>query len=120
MSNSSILIRVPSRADYVSMVRLSTSSIGHNIGLNIEEIDDVKVSVGEACINSLSITNDESVTIEYFLTEEKLTIHISGARESIPEDLEEAKERELGVLIIKTLMDEVEFTNDGIIMSKFI
>lgn len=120
MSSNSILIRIPSRPDYVSMVRLSTSSIGYNIGLNVDEIEDIKVSIGEACINSLSTTNDESITIEFFLSDEKLDINVTGVKENIPENIEESKERELGVLIIKSLMDEVKFTSDGIIMSKFI
>jgi len=120
MSSNSILIRVPSKPDYISMVRLSTSSIGYNIGLNVDEIEDIKVSIGEACINSLNITNDESITIEYFLSDEKLKINVTGASEHIPDDIEESKERELGVLIIKSLMDEVAFTSDGIIMSKYI
>lgn len=120
MSNNSILIRIPSKPDYVSMVRLSTSSVGYNIGLNVDEIEDIKVAIGEACINSLSITNNETITIEYFITDKKLEINVSGAREDIPKDIEESKERELGVLIIKSLMDDVEFYNDGIIMSKII
>lgn len=120
MTNSSILIRIPSKPDYISMVRLSTSSVGYNMGLNVDEIEDIKVSIGEACINSLSITNDESITIEYFLSDKKLDIIVSGAKENIPEDIEENKERELGVLIIKSLMDKVEFNSDGILMSKFI
>ena len=35
-------------------------------------------------------------------------------------DIEESRERELGLLIIKSLMDEVEFTKDGIEMTKYI
>lgn len=120
MTSNSILIRVPSKPDYISMVRLSSSSIGYNVGFNIDEIEDIKVSIGEACINSLSITNNESITVEYFVDDEKLKINVSGVKENIPSDIEESKERELGVLIIKSLMDEVEFTSDGIIMSKFI
>lgn len=120
MSTNSILIRVPSKPDYISMVRLSTSSIAYNIGLDVDEIEDIKVSIGEACINSLSVTNDESIKIEFFLYEDKLEITVTGVKDNIPENIEENKERELGVLIIKSLMDEVEFNSNGIKMSKFI
>lgn len=120
MSSNSVLIRIPSKPDYISMVRLSTSSIGYNIGLNVDEIEDIKVAIGEACINSLSTNNDESIKIEYFLAEKKLEIKVSGVRENIPDNIEESRERELGILIIKSLMDKVDFNSDGIVMSKFI
>lgn len=120
MNSNSILIRVPSKPDYISMVRLSTSSIGNNIGLDFGEIEDIKVAIGEACANSLSTTQDETITIEYFLLDNKLEMTVSGVKESIPENIEEKQERELGVLIVKSLMDQVEFTDDGIKMSKII
>lgn len=120
MSSDSILVRVPSKPDYISMARLSTSCVGNNIGLNIDEIEDIKVSIGEACINSLSITNDKSITIEFLLLDNKLEIKVSGVKENVPNDIEEKQERELGILIIKSLMDEVEFNDYGILMSKFI
>lgn len=120
MTSNSVFIRIPSKPDYISMVRLSTSSIGYNIGLNVDEIEDIKVAIGEACINSLSITDNETIKIEYFVSDEKLEINVSGAKENIPNNIEECRERELGVLIIKSLMDKVEFNSDGIVMSKFI
>lgn len=120
MSSNSILVRVPSKPDYISMARLSTACVGNNIGLNVDEIEDIKVSIGEACANSLSISHNESITIEFFLHEDKLEIKVSGVKENIPEGIEENKERELGILIIKSLMDKVRFDDDGITMSKLI
>lgn len=120
MNNDSILLKIPSKPDYISLVRLTASSISNKCGLNIDEIEDIKVSIGEACINSLSLTNEDTISINFNVDEEKLVITVAGAKENIPNGLNETKERELGVLIIKSLMDKVLFNDTGIEMTKYI
>lgn len=121
MNNDSILLKIPSKPDYISLARLASSSIGNKIGLNIDEIEDLKVSIGEACINSLSVNKCDIISINLIISEDKLTIKVSGVQENIPDDMNGSKkERELGILIIKSLMDEVLFDETGIVMTKYI
>lgn len=120
MNKDSVLLTIPSKANYISLVRLTTSSISNNCGLNIDEIEDIKVAIGEACINSLSLTEKDAISIEFNLDEEKLVIKVSDVKEIIPEGLEETRDRELGILIISSLMDKVIFNDMGIEMTKFI
>ena len=119
MNKDVISLRIPNKADYISLVRLTTSGIGNSMALDIDCIEDIKVSIGEACINSLLKKTEEDIFIQYEIDEEKISISVSGAVENIPED-EESKERELGLLIIESLMDQVEFDENGIIMRKYI
>ncbi len=120
MNKDLISLRIPNKADYISLVRLTTSGIGNSMALDIDCIEDIKVSIGEACINSLLKETEEDILIQYEIDEEKISISVSGAVEDIPEDEEDSKERELGLLIIESLMDQVEFDEDGIIMRKYI
>lgn len=120
MTKDTIYLKVPSKPDYISLVRLTTSGIAHNMMLNIDEIEDIKVSIGEACINSLSFNKGEDISIIFEIEEDKLLITVEGVIEEIPEELDKFKEMELGILIIKSLMDKVEFTNTGINMTKYI
>ncbi len=46
------------------MVRLTSSAIASNMGLNIEEIEDIKVSIAEACINAIDKSNEINVQFE--------------------------------------------------------
>lgn len=115
-----IKISIPKKADYISIARLTTSGIAHSMGLNVEDIEDIKVAIGEACINSLILDNKKEISIGFEIDEEKLTIDVTDVKEKIPEVLEDRKERELGLLIIKSLMDEVIFNEYGIKMIKFI
>ena len=120
MSKDIIKLSIPSKPDYISLVRLTTSGIAHSMGLNIDEIEDIKVSIGEACINSLMLNNSDEISLEFKVEEDKLTIRVNKAKEDIPDELDENKERNLGLLIIKSLMDEVRFDELGIEMVKYV
>lgn len=120
MNKDSVLIRIPSQASYISLVRLTASSIAHKCGMNIDEIEDIKMAIGEACINSLSLTDKKEITIEFVIDEDELSIKVLDAKEDIPENLAEIKDRELGILIIRSLMDNVIFSDAGVEMTKYI
>lgn len=112
-----IKLSMPNKPEYVSVIRLTTSAIASRMGFNIDEIDDIKVAIGEACTNAIQHgTNKENNTydIEFFVYIDRLQIQIkdrgrgfntSEVKQPKAEDL---KERGLGLFIIKTLMDDVE------------
>ncbi len=114
MERDLIELIVPNKPDYVGVIRLTTSAIGSNMSLNIEEIEDLKVSISEACNNALG--KSENFVIKYELNNEKLEITVENVSEEDTDD--NSKEKKLGILIIKSLMDEVYFTSNGIKMIK--
>ncbi|MBU5257169.1 ATP-binding protein [Tissierella praeacuta] len=120
MNKDIINLTIPRKPDYISLVRLTTSGIAYSMGLNVDDIEDIKVSIGEACINSLMSDGKEEISLVFEIDEEKLSIEVMNVKEEIPDDLEEKREKELGLLIIKSLMDEVIFNEDGIKMVKYI
>ena len=117
MENDLIKLTVPNKPDYVGVVRLTTSAIASGIGFNIEEIEDIKVAIAEACIDALD--KSEDLCIEYKVCLNKLAIYVRNVTEG-EKSSEKSKEKELGILIIKSLMDEVIFNDQGIEMIKFI
>lgn len=120
MNKDIISITIPKKPDYISLIRLTTSGIGCSMGLNVDDIEDIKVSIGEACINSLTLSDKEEISLVFEIDEEKLSVKVSNVKENINEELDDRKERELGLLIIKSLMDEVKFNEYGIEMIKYI
>lgn len=120
MTKDVINLKIPRKVDYISMVRLTASSIAYNLNMSIDEIEDIKVCIGEACNNSLSLSKKDEISIVFIVGKEEITIEVTEVLENIPEELEEVNERELGLLIIKTLMDTVEFNESGISMTKYI
>lgn len=111
MENVNLVL--PSKPDYVGVARLTTSAIANNIGLNIEEIEDMKVVIAEACTNALG--KKDELYINYQIKKDEFIIKVKDVSEDIGED---EKEKELGILIIKSLMDQVIFSEVGIKMIK--
>lgn len=118
MNKDVIKLSIPKKPEYISIVRLTASGIGNNMMLNIDDIEDIKVCIGEACTNSLITKKSNKINIMFEVGEKKLLVKISDTLETIPENIKEKRDRELGLLIIKSLMDEVKFTDDGIEMFK--
>ena len=76
-------------AEYMSVVRLTTSAIASKIGFDIEEIDDMKVSIGEACTNIIKHGLNEkcdSFNIEYDVHKDKLTISVKDNGDGLEEE----------------------------------
>lgn len=120
MSKDIIYLKIPRKADYISLVRLTASSIAYNLNMSIDEIEDIKVCIGEACNNSISLSKKDEISIVFRVGLEEITIEVDEVLENIPEELDEINERELGILIISTLMDTVEYNESGIRMTKYI
>ncbi|MDY5211643.1 ATP-binding protein [Intestinibacter sp.] len=111
-------MEIASNPQYVSVVRLTTSGIANKIGFCLEDIEDIKVAVSEACTNAIKHSLDNKFSVEYTIFENGLTIGITDSGKgydvnSIDEpNLEEPKESGLGLFIIQSLMDEVDIKSN--------
>jgi serine/threonine-protein kinase RsbW len=124
-----IKLKIPAKGEYLSLIRLTASSVAAKMGFNIDDIDDIKVSTGEACtsiIESLNPGEESEFKIEYIVTEDKLKIKIKNKIKSKSEESIEISEEEreilelsdlledgLGIMIIQSLMDEVNISGAG-------
>lgn len=112
--NNLIKMTIPTDSSNISVVRMTASSIANRIGFNIEEIDDVKIAISEACTNV--IKHSKVPTFELFFGEGNGYIEIEIKDSGIGYNFADLKEPEflgertnggLGIFIIKMLMDEV-------------
>ncbi|MEA3402707.1 MAG: ATP-binding protein [Armatimonadota bacterium] len=55
---------LPSKPEYLLVARLATSGVGLRAGLSVDDIDDLKVAVAEACTNVISHAFDDNVPPE--------------------------------------------------------
>ncbi len=118
--NNIIKKTVPTDSSNISVVRMTASSIANRIGFNIEEIDDVKIAVSEACTNV--IKHSKVPTFDLFFGQGHNYIEIQikdagvGYDFSTLKDPEFDEEREsggLGIYIIKMLMDDVVIQSES-------
>nr|WP_278683082.1 ATP-binding protein [Paraclostridium bifermentans] len=106
-------MEVTSNPEYVSIIRLTVSGIANKIGFSLDDIEDIKVAVSEACTNAIKHSLDDKFLVQFSVLENGLTIEVEDKGtgydvESLQEpDLTNPKESGLGLFIIKTLMDEV-------------
>ncbi len=118
MNFETIKMEIASNPQYVSVIRLTTSGIANKIGFCLEDIEDIKVAVSEACTNAIKHSLDNKFSVEYTIFENGLIITIIDSGKGYDVDsidvpnLEEPKESGLGLFIIQSLMDEVEIKSN--------
>jgi len=113
-------MEISTNPDYVGIIRLATSGVANKVGFSVDEIEDIKVAVSEACTNAIRHSEVNNFLIEFKLLQNGLCIEIKDQGKGYDIDSIEAvdlsnpKEGGLGIYIIKTLMDEVEIdSRDG-------
>lgn len=113
MTYETIKMEISANPEYVSIIRLTTSGIANKVGFCIDDIEDLKVAISEACTNAIKHSLDERFIIIYSIIENGLTIEVidNGKgydRSSVSEpDINNLKEGGMGLFIIEALMDEV-------------
>lgn len=113
---------IPGKPEYLTMVRLAIGSIADTSGFNIEEIEDIKTAVGEACKN-ISCHGKEGSTTEYEVEcvndGNLLEIYVTdtGAEEKTKKIsmkcMDCPNEGDIGVFLMKSLMSEVELIKNA-------
>lgn len=113
---------IPGKPEYLTMVRLAIGSIADTSGFNIEEIEDIKTAVGEACKN-ISCHGKEGSTTEYELEcvndSNIMEIYVTdtGAMQTSEKlsmkCMDCPNEGDIGVFLMKSLMSEVELIKNA-------
>jgi serine/threonine-protein kinase RsbW len=112
-------LRLPFKAEYVSIARLTVSGIASRVGFDLDTVEDIKVAVAEVCnkfVNTRSSISD-SFSIIFKAYQNKLDIYFDCMDKSLKCIFDDETD-ELSVSIITALMDEVEFcTNKNFLLS---
>lgn len=134
-----IEMKLPAKADYVGVIRLSVSGIAQRMGFTFDDIEDIKVSISEAVSNVVKhayTTDQGEVSIRFKIYEDRLEIIVADAGASFDfedirkkigpyqssEPIETLREGGLGLFLIKQLMDDVQLDNENgvcILMTKY-
>ena len=113
MTYETIKMEISANPEYVSIIRLAISGIANKIGFCLDDIEDLKVAISEACTNAIKHSLEDRFTIIYTMIEKGLTIEIIdngkgyNTKEVSEPDLDNLKESGMGLFIIESLMDEV-------------
>ena len=114
-------LRIPSKPEWVAVARLAVAAIANRLPFSVEEIEDLKLAIAEACticiqqgagISAIDITCDASATT--------LRVEVRDGRYRTRNDAAAAKRptmmavegEGLGIFLIQALMDNLEYSVD--------
>jgi serine/threonine-protein kinase RsbW len=123
---SNVELRLPSRLGFEKVAMNTAASVAHLMGFGDERIEDLKTAVAEACINAMEHGNklDEALCVGVILSmgEETLEVKVldtgqgpkagHAAAPNIDRKMHEEEEaRGMGMFLIESLVDEVEWVS---------
>lgn len=134
-----IEIVIPAKPDFIGVIRLTASGIANQMGYSIEDIEDIKIAVTEACVNLVNHGYGNvsgTVQVKFGVHEDKLDILVLDKGKSY--DINQIvgnlgvirdgfvmgmPDEGLGLYLIDALMDHVEINSEqgiAVTMTKFL
>ncbi len=118
---ASVTLRIPCAPEYVGTARLTILGVAGRMGYTYDQIEDIRLAVGEACTNAIdraarSGAPGPLITITCQVEVSKLTIEVEdnvSHSADVPDvearagEVEGMNPQELGALLMEILVDEV-------------
>jgi serine/threonine-protein kinase RsbW len=104
-----ITLSVPGRPEYVVVVRLAAAAIAGRMAFSYDEIEDLKVAVGEVCTAAI-LEGGQEVNVLFDVGRDRLVVE---ERHRPEEAGRPRKEGDLEKLLVRVLMDQVTTEMDG-------
>ena len=111
-TNETIELTLPLNGAYVSAARLTVASIANRLGFDVDEIEDLKAALSEACIYIIKKSPPDfrgTFHITFLMNTNLLKIKIETDTRIAPNETGE----EMGLLMIKALMDDLTVISDS-------
>ncbi len=113
-------LRIPAQAEWVAVARLTVSAVASRLPFSVEDIEDLKLALTEACANCIQAAagSDETDAIEIVFEALADEIHVTvrdhrrARTETLSSRARDERTEELGIYIIRSLMDVVEYRTD--------
>lgn len=108
---------LPCRPEYVGVARLAVLGIASRMPFSYDEVEDVRLAVGEACTHAVERAGETPATIHITsrVSPSQLVIDVE---DSVPEGTKAAPDAEdgpdvegLGALLMEILVDEVQIVS---------
>jgi serine/threonine-protein kinase RsbW len=121
-SHGTVELKIPGRAEWVAVARLAVAAVASRLRFSVDEIEDIKLAIAEACTNSIQASgSDDAGVIEIVCdaidTELRVTVRDhspSPHGESVEPNgsVTDTRTEALGVFLIRALMDGVDYSTD--------
>lgn len=112
MAPDTVNLRVPAKGEYAKLVRMTAAALSGRMGMNYDQIDDVRMAAEEAFVYAVETLQDGSeVTFEFVLTESELVITVPLGEENPSSDEEGERRAAYATFILESVSDSYEFAS---------
>jgi len=117
-------LRIPRKPEFVKLARATAWALAAQLDFMVSHADDIKLAVGEACTNAVEhvpADQRDEVVVRFVVDPARLTVEVvdNGPGFSVADGEEPGEaivpgenERGLGLVIIQSIMDEVDVVCD--------
>lgn len=115
LSGNKVFLKIPSKPEYVGIVRLAISGIANRLRFSYEDTEDLKLAVAEACTSAIHHAKYiDDILVDCEVENERVIITVKDSGKGtdkykekvLPENAE--NDEKMGLFLIETLMDSVE------------
>jgi len=115
MMSTRVNLCVSAERDMMLVVRMTTTGVMSRAGLTLDEMDDMKMAVDEACnlmMLQKPVCRTMCVTYEYTAEDVTVSIHGQGVSDAVigEETADHAAMMEVVSCILESMVDEVDVT----------
>jgi serine/threonine-protein kinase RsbW len=114
-----VRLQIPAMAEWVAVARLAGAAVASRLEFSVDAIEDIKLAIAESCTNAIQHGPGGTIELICEAYDDRLVVTVrdngTGPRlGSVEEEriTESGRTEELGVFLIRALMDAVEYTTD--------
>lgn len=105
--NDRVVLKVPARGEYARTVRLTAAELATRVGMNIDDVDDVKLAVEEAFVFAAEHMSDGDLTFDFSFEQTGISLLVGPIPGGCVDEDPDAGER-YARFILESVCDEFE------------
>jgi len=113
-------LRIPSKPEWVAVARLAVAAIANRLPFSVEEIEDLKLAIAEACTMCIQQgPGSETIDITCEASTAQLRVDVRDGRYRLSDDAGAKRPavvavdgEGLGIFLIQALMDDLKYSLD--------
>jgi len=117
---SQVELRIPRSCEFVRVARKTAGALAHQLQFTLHEVADIELVVGEACTNAVEHVGEQcpDILVRFSVDDEQLVMEVIDKGHGFdPAQVPQANAEDetiggLGLLVIRSLMDELEIKCD--------
>jgi serine/threonine-protein kinase RsbW len=118
---SQVELRIPRSCEFVRVARKTAGALAHQLQFTLHEVYDIELAVGEACTNAVEHVGEQcpEILVRFSVDEQALVMEVIDRGPGFdPEHTPAVNVQDetiggLGLLVIRSLMDELEVKCDS-------